>query len=344
MKSKLIVLCVTALGFGLLAPLSGAWPARAADAQAAIATAELEAEPVPLLSVPASPASVVLPSPTATPSPTPSPSPTPTPSPTHSPSPTPDEPVVAATTIRSSGLLKNQSSQSVDCEALLAEPLSLSLSGEGPQILIVHTHATEAYWPVGGEDYESGNDYRSCLPEYNMLRVGEALKAALEAQGFEVLHDQGLYDYPSYSGSYSRSAEAVQRHLDEHPSIALVLDLHRDALGGEDLIYKTLAADTAEPTAQLMFVVGTDENLSHPNWRENLKLALQLQQRLQTQQATLMRPIHLTGYRYNQQLSCGSLIVEVGTCGNTLDEALRAVELLAEGLGGFLTEIAYPVV
>ncbi len=255
----------------------------------------------------------------------------------------PAGPSVAATTI-GGPLIKNRSGYSVDANALLAEPFSLSLSGEGAQVLIVHTHATEAYHPAPGEEYESQGDHRSTEPEYNMLRVGEALKAALEEKGLRVIHDQGLYDYPSYSGSYGRSAEAVRRHLEENPGLVLVLDLHRDALGTEELIYKTLAGDTDEPCAQLMFVVGTDENLEHPHWRENLKLALRLQQAVQTSYPSLMRPIHLTSYRYNQQLSPGALILEVGTSGNSLAEALRSVELFADCIAATLSELAYSVV
>jgi len=166
--------------------------------------------------------------------------------------------------------------------------------------------------------------------------VGEALKTALEAQGLTVIHDTGLYDYPSYNGSYTRSGEAIAGHLAKNPGIGLVIDLHRDALGTDERIYKTLAEGTEEPTAQLMFVLGTDENLEHPHWEENLKLALVLQEAVQTEVPSLMRPINLCSYRYNQQMTTGSLILEVGTCGNTMEEALRAVELFAAATGPVL--------
>ncbi len=353
MRSKLTLLTATGLCFILLAPLSGAWPAQALPSAAVPTVSPPTVSPPAPVSLTATTLSAALaseapnttpsPVPTATnlPEPTPTPSPVPTPEPT--PTPVPAGPAVATTTI-AGPLVKNQSSCSIDTAALLAEPLSLSLDGDGAQVLIVHTHATEAYHPSDGAVYESQGDHRSTQPEYNMLRVGEALKEALEAQGLTVIHDQGLYDYPSYSGSYGRSAEAVSRHLAENPGIVLVLDLHRDALGTEELIYKTLADGLDEPMAQLMFVVGTDDNLEHPDWQENLKLALHLQQAVQTRYPSLMRPIHITSYRYNQQLSPGALILEVGTSGNSLSEALAAVERFAECIVPALTSTEHNVV
>lgn len=333
MRSKLALLAAAVLCFAFLAPISGAWPLPAEKTAPTPSPAPTKTPLVATAALHHLPAEVA---------PVSAVTPSPTPSAPAAPDPIPEEPaeavpVVATTTIGSSQLIKNQSSQDVDPAALLAEPWSLSGGGNGPQVLIVHTHTTEAYHPVPGAEYESQGDHRCTKPEYNMLRVGEALKAALEARGISVIHDQGLYDYPSYNGSYGRSAEAITRHLNEHPGISLVLDLHRDALGSEELIYKTLANGTPEATAQLMFVVGTNDSLDHPNWQENLRLALHLQQAVQARYPSLMRPIHLTGYRYNQQLSPGALILEVGTSGNSMAEALNAVELFAECVAPLLS-------
>ena len=168
--------------------------------------------------------------------------------------------------------------------------------------------------------------------------MGDALCSALEEYGLRVLHDRTLYDYPSYAGSYERAAASIEAYLAEYPDIALVLDVHRDAIGDTSTVYKTCAA--ANGTAQVMLVCGTDEYLEHPLWRENLKLALAMQAAAMSANGALMRPIHLAPERYNQQYTTGSLIIEVGTNGNTLSEALAAAELFGRAAGEMLASLA----
>ena len=224
-----------------------------------------------------------------------------------------------------------------DLNALAAEGLSLTLPAQGPQVLIVHTHSSEAYTPDGADRYEASDPYRTEDKSQSVIRVGDALCKALEAHGLTVLHDREIYDYPSYTGSYGRSGAAVESYLAQYPSIRVVLDLHRDALGSDGTVYKTLSADAPEPCAQVMLLAGTGENgLWHPNWRENLKLAMYLQGAADTLCPTLMRPIELVPERYNQQLSPGMLIVEVGSTGNTLREAVSAAERFGDAAGAAL--------
>ena len=219
---------------------------------------------------------------------------------------------------------------------MLAEDLDLSLPAEGPQILIIHTHTTEAYTMDDDSAYVQTDPYRTTDIQHSVVRVGEELKTALEAYGLHVLHDTNFYDYPSYNGSYARSGAAVEAYLMKYPGIAMVIDLHRDALGTQDTIYKTITDVQGTNAAQLMFVMGTDENLYHPDWRNNLKLALQLQNAVNTLYPNLMRSIDLSSYRYNEQLTKGSMILEVGTSGNTLQEAIKAVRLFAKAAGPVL--------
>ena len=215
--------------------------------------------PVPTAEPSPSPAPTATPTPTPepTPQPTPEPSPTPTPEPTPAPTDRPG-PEIVAFTDTAGVVIKNNTGFPVDIPTLMAEPLSQRLPAEGYQILIVHTHGTEAYEPTGADTYTPTDTYRTTDEQYNMIRVGDALAAALEGAGFAVLHDRALYDYPSYSGSYNRSAAAVEAALSQHPEIALVIDLHRDAVGNEEIMYKALS-QLPEPTAQLMLVVGTGE-------------------------------------------------------------------------------------
>lgn len=277
------------------------------------------------------------------PSPSPSAEPTPSPSPSPSPSAMP-EPVVneniVETTIGGGLAVNNATGYEVDIQALLSEEPAVSLPSEGPQILIIHTHGSEAYTPDAENLYVESGTARTEDTEHNVVRVGDELAAALEAQGLSVIHDRGLYDYPSYTGSYGRSGAAIESYLAQYPNIAVVIDLHRDALGDGDVIYKTVAHEGGEASSQLMLLVGTGENgLYHPYWQENLKLALTLQSAVSEIYPSLVRPVAIKPERYNQQLTTGSLILEVGSSGNTLPEALAAVRLFAEAVGPTLLSL-----
>ncbi len=247
-------------------------------------------------------------------------------------------PAIRTTTIPSEGL-SNFTDYDIDTDVLRAEPLSLTLPAEGAQILIIHTHSCEAYTMAPGAEYEPSGDWRTTDAAQSVIAVGEALKTGLERYGLRVLHDTELYDWPSYSGAYARSGEAIERWLEAYPDIAMVIDLHRDAIGDEETIYRTAAETDGAAMAQLMLVVGSDQNLSHPDWRENLRLALALQDAALARCDTLMRPVDLSSCRYNQQLTRGSLILEAGTCGNTLAEAVAAVECFADAAGPLLVSM-----
>ena len=226
--------------------------------------------------------------------------------------------------------IRNHTGYEVDLAALLSEGAPLRLPAEGAQILIIHTHSSEAYTPAGLDRYEASDSFRTEDSTFNIIRVGDELAALWQAAGLQVLHDRGVYDYPSYTGSYNRSGEAIAGYLAEHPSIAIVIDMHRDALGSGDAVYKIMAEEEGVVASQVMLLVGTDESgLEHPNWRSNLALALCLQRAATERYPSLMRPVDLVPQRYNQHLTGGSLIMEVGSSGNTLQEALAAVRLFA---------------
>ncbi len=250
--------------------------------------------------------------------------------PTPPPLPTEAEDVLE-TTIMGGLSLKNETGYEVDPEAVLAEGPTLRLPSEGAQILIVHTHGSEAYTPAGLDRYEASDTKRTQDERCSVIRVGDELAAVWEAAGLRVRHDRGVYDYPSYTGSYARSGEAVEAALREEPGISVVIDLHRDALGSGDVTYKIMAEESGVVASQLMLLVGTDESgLEHPLWRGNLAFALYLQSAVNRAYPTLMRPVDLVPQRYNQQLAPGMLILEVGSSGNTLQEALAAVRLFGE--------------
>lgn len=249
-------------------------------------------------------------------------------------------PEVLSTTISSQVSIRNDTSYEIDLEALAAEGISLRLEADAPQILIIHTHGSEAYTKDSTDNYEESDPYRTEDCRYNVIRLGDRLTELFESYGLQVIHDREIYDYPSYTGSYNRSGAAVEEYLEQYPSIQIVIDLHRDALGSGDVVYKTQAEVSGKSSAQVMLLVGTGENgLYHPYWRENLKLALYMQSAMDSCYPTLARPIALKQERYNQHLTQGSLILEVGSTGNTLQEALCAIELFASAVGPALTEL-----
>lgn len=239
--------------------------------------------------------------------------------------------------------LKNSSDQEVDLAAIVAQAGQLTLPmGDGPQILILHSHGSEAYTQSGSDTYRESDPYRTTDCTQNVVRVGEEIAAVLRDHGFRVLHDTTLFDYPSYNDAYTRARSAVEEWLSEYPTISLILDVHRDALVGSDgQAYKLVSQEGEEKVAQVMLVVGSDsQGLPFPNWQQNLTLAARLQQDLAAQYQALARPITLRASRYNQDLSPGSLLVEVGGHGNTLQEALAGARLWAETVAGTLTQIS----
>jgi len=217
-----------------------------------------------------------------------------------------------------------------DLSALLTQPLSWDLTGEAPTVLILHSHATESYTGT----YPETTAYHTTDTEENLISIGSHLANLLEEGGIRVLHDTTLHDTPSYNDAYINSRASAQDYLAQYPSIRLILDLHRDSYEDEDgnQIVRTVFSQGTQ-LAQLMFVVGTDyAGYEHPDWQKNLALALKLQTQLEGLCPGICRSINLRSQRFNQDLSPGSLLIEVGACGNSRQEALLAAEVLAEGI------------
>lgn len=222
----------------------------------------------------------------------------------------------------------------VDIPALLTEQLQWDLTESQPTVLILHSHATESYTQTEQFAYTPSSAYRTLNTQRNMVRVGAALKEALEQMGIGVIHDTTLHDYPSYNEAYIQSRETVQQWLALYPSISLVIDLHRDAAG--DSAEKQLSTGTVidgTKTAQVMLVVGSNAGgRNHPHWEENFSLAVKLHVQLERRFPGICRPISFRTERFNQDLSSGALLIEIGAAGDTLEEALAAAAFLAQGI------------
>lgn len=242
------------------------------------------------------------------------------------------------------GTIKNNTSVSaaeVAAEVQNPLPFSIELNSPDPQVLIMHTHATECYRPAEGLWFLPGDGARTTDRAANMCAVGAVMADTLNAAGIHTLHDETLNDYPSYTGSYSNSRAVVQQYLAQYPSIKVVLDVHRDAIEKED---GTRVAPVAEvngrKAAQVMLICGCDNGstVSLPNWRQNLRFAAAWEGAMEGMYPGFTRPV-LFSYRfYNQDLTTGSLLIEIGTHGNNLNEALYAGQLAANALASLFTE------
>lgn len=231
--------------------------------------------------------------------------------------------------------IENRPNLPLDVAALAATPVTVNLPDQGPEILIMHTHGTEAYTPDGTDQYTASGDCRTTDLSQSVVRVGDEMERVFTEMGLRVVHDRSLYDYPEYNGCYDRSLAAVEQYLTQYPSIRVVLDVHRDALiGSNGTVYKPVTTVDGGQCAQVMLVMGSEAaGLPYPNWKKNLSLAIHVQEECNTLWPTLARPISLGSHRYNQQLSTGSMLVEVGSNGNTLQEALAAARYFARAVG-----------
>ena len=228
--------------------------------------------------------------------------------------------------------ISNSTEYELTAQDLQAE-FAAELTAEAPQILILHTHGSEAYTPAEDEGIVWSGEYRTTDSRYNVVRVGDEMAEVFGAAGISVLHDRTLYDYPSYAGAYDRSLEAIRSYLTRYPSIRFILDVHRDAVAdGEGNQYKVVSEIEGVGTAaQLTLVVGSDgSGLTHPDWRENLRLAAAIQSEVLAEYPALMRPVLLRNSRYNQHATTGSLLLEAGAAGNSPEEAALAGRLFAE--------------
>ena len=234
---------------------------------------------------------------------------------------------------------KNETDYAIDMTSLLQKDSPVALGEEGVQVLIMHTHGTEAYTQSPGHAYVASGEYRTTDSSANMLRVGQEICDILNDRGVSAVHSRTLNDYPAYNGSYNRALKDIQAHIQQYPTIQLVIDVHRDAIATGNTYYKTAAVVDGQQTAQLMFVTGTDAGgLTHDHWQDNLAFQAQLHDRLNSTYPGIMRPMSIRASRFNQHIRKGSMLVEVGACGNTLEEALAAAQIFANTLADALLE------
>ena len=214
--------------------------------------------------------------------------------------------------------------------ALASTNLKNLYQNDKPLVLVIHTHATESFMPEGATYYvDDGELARSHDTNENMIAIGNEFVRVLEENGIPTLHCVILHDKESYRESYNRAAESIEKYLREYPSIKYVFDLHRDSImrsSGE--LISAVTSVSGESVAQVMPVIGS----GYTDWEENLIFALKLRDRLNGNYTNLCRPVCLRESSYNQGLSEISVLLEIGTSGNSLSEAKKAACLTAKAI------------
>ena len=256
---------------------------------------------------------------------------------------------VVAADLTGSGLI-NTTQYAVDLAAARETPFPARTAAENgePLVLILHTHATESYLfddtdlsalaPEGVETYylPSEQPFRTTDNEKNVVAVGEEFAAVLISRGIPTLHCAVQHDAEDFNSAYVSAAETIRRILAEHPSIEYVIDLHRDSIArGEDRV-KTVCTVDGEPSAQVMLVVGTNQLGRHPNWLQNLAVQVAYKDVMDARYPHLSRSLYLRTARFNQEYRTGSMLLEVGSSANTLEEAKTAARAAAECLADLI--------
>lgn len=212
---------------------------------------------------------------------------------------------------------------------LTEEMLTPDITIENKNIMIFHTHSCESYTSSEAYPYTPTGNYRTTDLNFTVTRVGTELTTQLQQYGYNVIHDTSYHDYPSYNGSYTSSLKTVESLLQTNPS-DIIIDLHRDAIGSRSDYAPTVKIGDEE-AAQIMFVIGTNAGgLWHPNWNQNLKFAIKIQEKAEELYPGLFKPIMLTTSRYNQHTGKYANIIEVGATGNTLEQCLTSMKYLAK--------------
>lgn len=204
-----------------------------------------------------------------------------------------------------------------------------------PFVLIMHTHTTESYEPEIRGYYDSDFTSRTTDPEKSVVAVGNKIAAELETAGIGVIHDTTVHDYPRYTGAYDRSAKTVADWLQDYPSIKIVIDVHRDALEEDGVRYAPVVDIGGKSAAQVMIISGC-KNV--PQYRYNLRIATRLQSKMELNCPGLTRPILFDDRNYNQEMTHGSFLIEIGSNANALEEALLSGELVGKALAQVISE------
>ena len=227
--------------------------------------------------------------------------------------------------------VKNKTGKEINFDNYLSKTPKIKIKNRNsPIVLIYHTHTSEGY---------SGCS-RTQDNTKNVVSVGDEIVKTLESKGIKSIHDISVHDFPKYDGAYNRSAETVKKNIKKKSDIQILIDIHRDSMGDNitGRIKPTFKSKNGKKAAQIMFVsgCGINKSLNFPNWEKNLILALNLQSVCERCFPGLTREFLIKNSKYNQNLNPGSILIEIGSDANSLDEAKIAARMLGESLAIFL--------
>ena len=219
--------------------------------------------------------------------------------------------------------------------------IKINISSEEPQVLIMHTHACESYLVDDSGYYDSNYTSRTTDASQSVVAVGQRIAEKLAENGICVIHDGTLHDYPYYNGSYDRAEETVTQLLSAYPSIKVVLDIHRDGIEENDGTRVAAVTEiNGREAAQVMIISAASDGYYYvPNYLQNFRFACLLQDSMESANPGITRPVLFEYCQYNQHLSTGSLLIEVGSHGNTLEQALYTGELIGESIASALLSL-----
>ena len=216
-------------------------------------------------------------------------------------------------------------------------PISIKITDQ-PLVLLFSTHATESFEPCDRKFYDKRYNSRSTDNDKNVTHIEDKIAEQLIQNGIPTIVDKTQHDFPSYNGSYNRSAQTINEYLKKYPSIKIILDIHRDAIereNGERV--KPITTINGKKAAQIMIISGCDDGtMNFPNWAQNLNFAVNLQQKIESSYPTLTRPIFFCYRKYNMNICPQSLLIEFGSNSNSLNEVLYSGELMGKALSDLL--------
>lgn len=232
--------------------------------------------------------------------------------------------------------LTNETPYSPDMAEILTRPRAIpSLSEiyatygkDAPVVLILHTHGCEGYAS------SASTEYRTLDKSENIVAVGKMIADRLNSAGINTIHCDTLFDADDFNMAYYNASLTIRQTVEQYPSASYIIDVHRDSVMLPDGTYLPLTTElNGENAARLMFVVGTDHGGSgHSGWEDNLSLAARLQYSVWRTSPDMMRSIDLRSASFNEQYTKGSLLLEVGSCANTLEEAKISAVIFADAL------------
>lgn len=239
--------------------------------------------------------------------------------------------------------VKNTTGQEINFNEFLKRNPDIHIKNTNePQVLIMHTHTSESYLNKDQNFFYENFYPRSLDNNKNVTQVGKAIVETLTKNGINAVHSTVFHDSPSYNGSYSRAAQTIKKNLEEFPSIQVVIDIHRDSMGSKESgKIKPVFTYKDKKASQLMIISGCDPNntMGFPNWEKNLVFALKLQKYCESMFPGITRPLNFSKVKYNENLTPGSLLIEIGSDVNTLQESMYTGTMLGEALSQLLNDI-----